>query len=94
MPHQGRLPEWVTGEHDTVALRVSDHPLVRELCRFTGPLISTSANPAGRPAARSRLRVEQYFRGELDGVLGGALGGRRNPSLIRDLRTGETVRPS
>jgi L-threonylcarbamoyladenylate synthase len=94
VPHQGRLPEWVTGEHDTVALRVTDHPLVRELCRFTGPLISTSANPAGRPAARSRLRVEQYFRGELDGVLGGALGGRRNPSLIRDLRTGETVRPS
>ena len=94
VPHQGRLPEWVTGEHDTVALRVTDHPLVRELCRYTGPLISTSANPAGRPAARSRLRVEQYFRGELDGVLGGALGGRRNPSLIRDLRTGETVRPS
>lgn len=94
VPHQGRLPEWVTGEHDTVALRVTDHPLVRELCRYTGPLISTSANPAGRPSARSRLRVEQYFRGELDGVLGGALGGRRNPSLIRDLRTGETVRPS
>ena len=94
VPHQGRLPEWVTGEHDTVALRVTDHPLVRELCSYTGPLISTSANPAGRPAARSRLRVEQYFRGELDGVLGGALGGRRNPSLIRDLRTGETVRPS
>ncbi len=84
----------MTGEHETVALRVTDHPLVRELCRYTGPLISTSANPAGRPAARSRLRVEQYFRGELDGVLGGALGGRRNPSLIRDLRTGETVRPS
>lgn len=94
VPHQGRLPEWVTGEHDTVALRVTDHPLVRELCRFTGPLISTSANPAGRPPARSRLRVEQYFLGELDGVLGGALGGRRNPSLIRDLRTGEIVRPS
>ncbi len=94
VPHQDRLPEWITGQHDTVALRVSDHPLVRELCRLTGPLVSTSANPAGRPAARSRLRVEQYFPRQLDKVLGGALGGRKNPSLIRDLRTGDVIRPS
>lgn len=94
VPHQGLLPEWITGRHDTVALRVSDHPLVRDLCALTGPLVSTSANPAGRPSARSRLRVEQYFHQQLDGVLGGALGGRRNPSLIRDLRSGDVVRPS
>lgn len=94
VPHQERLPEWVTGEHDSVALRVSDHPLVRALCRHTGPLISTSANPAGRPSARSRLRVEQYFPRELDAVLMGALGGRRNPSLIRDLRSGDVIRPA
>lgn len=94
VPHQNLLPEWVTGEHDTVAVRVTDHPLVQALCALTGPLISTSANPAGRPSARSRLRVEQYFAGQLDGVLGGQLGGRRNPSLIRDLRSGEVIRPS
>jgi len=94
VPHQDRLPQWITGQHDSVALRVSDHPLVRELCYCTGPLVSTSANPAGRPSARSRLRVEQYFHDQLDAVLGGALGGRRNPSLIRDLRTGDVIRPS
>lgn len=94
VPHQNRLPDWITGQHASVALRVSDHPLVRELCALTGPLVSTSANPAGRPAARSRLRVEQYFRGELQGVLDGKLGGRRNPSLIRDLITGQVVRPA
>lgn len=94
VPHQDRLPTWITGQHDSVALRVSDHPLVRDLCALTGPLVSTSANPAGRPSARSRLRVEQYFRGQLDAVLGGTLGGRKNPSLIRDLRTGDVIRPS
>ena len=94
VPHQERLPVWITGQHDSVALRVSDHPLVRDLCALTGPLVSTSANPGGRPAARSRLRVEQYFHGQLDAVLGGAPGGRRNPSLIRDLRTGDVIRPS
>ncbi len=94
VPHQDLLPEGVTGVHDTVALRVTDHPLVRDLCSLVGPLISTSANPQGRPAARTRIRVEQYFRGQVDLVLGGALGGRMNPSLIRDLVTGEVVRPS
>lgn len=94
VPHQERLPAWITGQHNSVALRVSDHPLVRDLCALTGPLVSTSANPAGRPSARSRLRVEQYFHDQLDGVLGGALGGRRNPSLIRDLQTGDVIRPS
>ncbi|MBD8492125.1 L-threonylcarbamoyladenylate synthase [Pseudomonas syringae] len=92
VPHQNLLPEWITGQHETVALRVTDHPVVRELCALTGPLVSTSANPTGRPAARSRLRVEQYFRGQVDLVLGGSLGGRRNPSVIRDIATGQVVR--
>ncbi|MFJ5300932.1 L-threonylcarbamoyladenylate synthase [Pseudomonas sp. SLFW] len=92
VPHQGLLPDWITGGRDTVALRVSDHPQVRELCALTGPLVSTSANPTGRPAARSRLRIEQYFHGQLDMVLNGELGGRRNPSVIRDLVTAEVVR--
>ncbi|EIK55091.1 hypothetical protein YO5_20057 [Stutzerimonas stutzeri TS44] len=94
VPHRERLPEWITGQHDSVALRVSAHPLVARLCALTGPLVSTSANPAGRPAARSRLRVEQYFPGQLDAVLNGSLGGRRNPSTIRDVRSGEVIRAS
>ncbi|WP_165665551.1 L-threonylcarbamoyladenylate synthase [Metapseudomonas otitidis] len=94
VPHQGLLPEWITGQHDSVALRVTDHPLVRALCAEVGPLVSTSANPGGRSAALSRLRVQQYFPGQLDAVLGGALGGRRKPSTIRDLATGRVIRPS
>lgn len=94
VPHQGRLPAWISGEHDTVALRVTDHPLVAQLCQACGPLVSTSANPAGRPPARSRLRIEQYFHGQLEAVVPGRLGGRRNPSIIRDLRTDQIIRPS
>ena len=94
VPHQQRLPGWICGEHASVALRVSDHPLVRALCAECGPLVSTSANPAGRPAARSRLRVQQYFGQQLDDVLSAALGGRKNPSTIRDLATAEIVRPA
>ena len=90
--HQGRLPPWITGNHATVALRVSNHPLIRQLTAAAGPLVSTSANPAGRPAARSRLRVEQYFHDRLDDIVPGVLGEQRNPSIIRDLQTDTVIR--
>jgi L-threonylcarbamoyladenylate synthase len=94
VPHQNLLPGWITGAHETVALRVSDHPLVRQLCALTGPLVSTSANPAGKLPARNSLRIQQYFPDQLDGVLTGAVGGRKNPSVIRDLATGNVLRAS
>lgn len=92
IPHRGRVPPWISGSHASVAVRVSDHPLVQALCRLTGPLVSTSANPAGRTAATSRLRVEQYFHGQLDAVLNAPLGQRQQPSTIRDLVSGQVLR--
>lgn len=94
VPHRDRLPPWITGVHQTVALRVSNHPLIRQMCEVTGPLVSTSANPGGRPPARSRLRIEQYFHESLDAVVPGTLGEQRNPSIIRDLQTDQIIRPA
>jgi L-threonylcarbamoyladenylate synthase len=93
VPHEGRVPEWVCGEHQTVALRVTDHPVMAELCRaFGGPLVSTSANRAGAQAAREQFQVQRYFGRQLDGLVPGRLGGNRNPSTIRDLQTDKLVR--
>ncbi|TDQ38222.1 L-threonylcarbamoyladenylate synthase [Thiopseudomonas denitrificans] len=92
VPHHGRVPKWISGRHTSVAVRVSDHPLVQELCRLTGPLVSTSANPTKHPAATSRLHVEQYFHNQLDAVLNAPLGHRQQPSTIRDLLSGEVLR--
>lgn len=92
VPHQGRVPHWISGRHASVAVRVSDHPLVQALCQLTGPLVSTSANPSKHDSATSRLHVEQYFHGQLDAVLNAPLGQRRQPSTIRDLMTGQVLR--
>ena len=84
---------WVSGDHDGVAVRVTNHPVVRALCkRFGGPLISTSANPAGREPARSAFEVRRYFRDELDALVPGALGGLAKPTTIRDVSTGHILR--
>lgn len=85
-------PAWVRGDHAGIALRVSAHPLVQSLCMaFGGPLVSTSANPAGQPAARSAAEVRAYFGASVT-VLAGETGGREHPSEIRDLLTGEILR--
>ena len=93
IPHGGAIPDWISGGSLRVALRVSAHPGVAALCReFGGPLVSTSANPAGKPPARNALQVRRYFGDRVDYVLPGTLGGQRGPTPIRDLRSGRMVR--
>ena len=86
-------PAWIRGSHSGVAVRVSKHPAIKELCQFFGgPIISTSANPAGKKPAMSVYEVRQYFKGDLDYLLPGKLGGASRPSQIIDLATGKILR--
>lgn len=93
IPASEKTPIWVRGEHATVAVRVSSHPVVRGICEeLGGPIISTSANPASKPPALTRLRLKQYFGDNLDYVVPGALGGASGPSEIRDLINNTVIR--
>jgi len=93
VPHHGRVPALVHGKFDSVAVRVSGHPLVRELCRVHGgPLVSSSANVAGRPAPKTLLAVRNYFGTRLDGLLPGNVGAAGRPSTIRDVFSDEVFR--
>ena len=87
------IPDWIKGEHDTVAIRISDHPLVRELClAFGGAIVSTSANEAGEPEIRSRLIIDEQFGDSIDLVVDGELGSSAEPSEIRDLINDRVIR--
>lgn len=85
-------PRWLTGRFDSLAVRVTDHPLVSKLCLAYGkPLVSTSANLSGLPPCRTADEVLQQFGDDFP-VLRGDTGGRQNPSEIRDALTGELFR--
>ncbi|MFP6807824.1 MAG: L-threonylcarbamoyladenylate synthase [Pseudomonadales bacterium] len=93
LPDNGYCPLWIRGEHSTVAIRVSAHPLIRDLCdHLNSPLVSTSANPSGRPAALNSLQVRRYFGSGVDCILPGELGSSRGASELRDISTGVIVR--
>ncbi len=93
LPATERVPLWIRGRFDTVAVRVSAHPVVRDLCRaFGGPLVSTSANPADQPPALDCKQVADYFSDQLAGCVIGELGGQPGPTPIFDARTGRALR--
>jgi L-threonylcarbamoyladenylate synthase len=83
------------GKHDTLAVRVTAHPLATALCRgFGGPLVSTSANLSGKPPTRTADEARSQLGDQLDYVLVGEVGGLSRPSQIRDALTGEILRES
>lgn len=93
VPHNDTIPAWISGIHDTVAVRVSAHASVRDLCQaWGGPIVSTSANPGGAQPAKAAFQVRRYFGDALDGMLPGALGSSDRPSVIRDLASGQVIR--
>ena len=92
LPVQNHVSPFLTGGRDTLAVRVTAHPLAAELCRrFGGPLVSSSANLTGLRPAKNVHQVHWQLP-ELDYVLPGALGGAAKPSTIRHALTGEILR--
>ena len=93
LPARDETPWWLRGEHDTLAVRVTAHPVASALCRaFGGPIVSTSANLAGKAPAISPLQVRTAFGDQIDYIVHAPLGGADRPTQIRDGRTGEIVR--
>lgn len=93
VPATDRVPRWITGTHAGAAMRASAHPVVAALCRaFGGPIVSTSANPAGAPAPRDRDALDPALLAGVDGIVEGETGGRDRPSDIRDARSGALLR--
>ena len=92
-PAARMTPDWIRGEHATVAVRVTAHPIARALCMHFGrPIVSTSANPAGQLPARDAEAVSKIFTAGVEIIVGGEVGGLLQPTEIRDVETGKTIR--
>ncbi len=60
----------LTGGSGNIAIRISAHPVARELAALTAcPLVSSSANISGRPAVTEAADLNQELVGSVDLVL-------------------------
>jgi len=91
------VKEYLCGSFPLLAVRVSAHPVVQELClAFGGAIVSTSANLAGKEASQTRAQVVDTFGSdlnpELDYIVDAQIGNDKKPSTIRDGLTGTVLR--
>ena len=86
------VPEQVTGGTESVAIRVPDHPVPRELARLLGaPITGTSANRSGGPDPVTAHDVRAQLEGLVDIIIdGGPCPGGR-PSTVVDVRSGKPI---
>ena len=95
MPANNSTSSLLTGDHETLAVRVTAHPVARQLCeQFGKPIVSTSANKAGEAPARSAGELNQQFDSGLSCIVTGDINQQATPSEIRDLVTNKVIRKS
>lgn len=83
---RAEVPQLLTAGTGTVGVRLPDDAECRAIVRACGGLLTaTSANPAGRPPARTAAEVAGYFPDGLGLVIGGGATRAELPSTVVDV---------
>lgn len=92
VPAHHSTPTFLTGQFNSIAVRLCRHPAVQQLCQAAGfALTSTSANLTGFSPCKTADEVRCQF-GENFPLYDLPVGKAKNPSEIRDLRTNQLFR--
>ena len=93
MPARPSVSKLLTGQHNTIAVRVTGHPVARALCeQLAKPIVSTSANKTNRSPALSVDDIYDQFDEQVRCVVAGEVDTRSKPSEIRDLLSDKVIR--
>ena len=93
VPAQDNISPLITGAFDTVAVRITEHPIVKNICaEFGSALISTSANISDESAATTAVAVADIFTHHIDLIIEGPLGQQSKPTSILDAFTDKKLR--
>ncbi len=87
------VPDLLTGGRPTLAVRVSDHPVVNAICKaFDGAVISTSANFSGQPPCTNAKETANHLGELLDLIVDAPVGGLAGATEIRNIADGKRLR--
>ncbi|EKE01290.1 MAG: hypothetical protein ACD_21C00171G0003 [uncultured bacterium] len=93
LPTTKKVPRWVSGKFDSVAIRVTLHPVAKRICqKFGGSIISTSANLAGKSPAKNSKQAQKQFGAAIDFIMPGRVGNLKKTTEIRDVKTNKVIR--
>jgi len=94
IPSLDSCPKWLVNEENrSVAIRVSSHPVISQICRaFSKPIISTSANISLEKPIKKFENLLEVFEDKIDFFTKGELGDEVRPSVIREMQSGKILR--
>ena len=93
IPCKNDVSKLLRGSHSSLAVRVSAHPIVQQLCeQFGGAITSTSANKSGEDTLDNLSSLQQQFSEQVDCYVSGNISGDVQPTRIRDALTGKLIR--
>ena len=92
-PKSAKAPSWITGNHESIALRITAHQDIIALCMQADmPIVSTSANRHGKSTLLDIDALVAELSDEIDLILDRSLGKATGPSPIVDVLTDEYCR--
>ncbi len=91
-PASDKVPNWITGNFTSIALRITQHPVAKTLCELVGPLVSTSANVTMETSAKTAAEVTTIFGTKVDLVINAPVGNLAKPTPILNAIDGEILR--
>lgn len=85
LPAHGDIPRPLVNAAGGVGVRVSSQPIAAELVQALGhPLTATSANPSGKPPARTAQEAREYFSGQIGVFIdGGKLTSQTGSTVVK-----------
>ena len=93
IPKTSAAPSWITGNHMSVAIRITQKEPVPSFHSALGsPVVSTSANFHGGEELNSFEAVQRVLEGVVDFIVEGHTDSSAKPSKIVDILTNEVIR--
>lgn len=92
-PKSKKVPAWISGTYPSIAVRVSKHPTIVQLCeKLNAPLVSTSANISKHDILTSIKQIKDTFGAKIQCYLDAPLGAEKTTSVITDAHTLKLIR--
>jgi len=92
-PQSKLVPNWITGHYNKVAIRLSNHPVVIQLCNHLNhAMVSSSANISKQGVLNSIKDIKTIFGDKIGAYVDAPIGNEKKPSTIRDAHTLKIIR--
>ena len=86
LPARRDIPPPLVNSAGGVGVRISSHPIATALVKLLGgPLTATSANPSGKPGARTAAQARGYFAGAVEHFVDGGELPSSRPSTVAEV---------